>query len=332
MALQFCATAMFAEDQDEQIYCEVSSMNFAWGYQHDGVFIDPKGSIGEYKYELDDSRWIPNRSDTHTLTELQEKYRPGRRQIGKVCPEQLLWMREQLNAVRYSPLSNLVDTGTRDGPTENTQCWIFLSDREVAQRVGLRERGTLESHNLASAAPALANWLEAVAEDARSKVHIPLKSQGCISYPPSLHQTRDESLVQSEQMRDQALRTLVTAAGLRCQMQEGHVSYVEGTNFRHHAETGTYDTLFDTLDFEKGTGRMVGIDSVRKVKPSVGPAGIVIEDEDSARIGTSRVMTVVPYKMGGQNRFPAITTTTMPSGVGVIVTQHIGSCTVIPRP
>ena len=77
------ASAAVAEQPVQQVVCEVSHVNAAWGFQHSGVYIDPTGSIGEFKYSADDSRSVPNRGQPMTQEELREKYRPGRRTIGK---------------------------------------------------------------------------------------------------------------------------------------------------------------------------------------------------------------------------------------------------------
>jgi hypothetical protein len=95
-----------AAEPEQQVVCEVSYLNHAWGFQHAGVYIDPKGSIGEFNYSAADSQWAPNRGQVMTQGDLREKYRPGHRIIGKVCPKQMIWLRDELNEVRYAASSN----------------------------------------------------------------------------------------------------------------------------------------------------------------------------------------------------------------------------------
>lgn len=314
----------------QQVVCEVSHVNFAWGYQHAGVYIDPKGSIGEFRYSAEDSQWRPNRGQSMTQEDLREKYRPGRRTIGQVCPDQMIWLREQLNAVRYSPSSKPVHAASDSGASI-TQCWMFASDTDQGQHVSLRETGDFESRNLAEAAPALANWIEAVAQDARANAHIPATSKGCIAYPESLHQQYDETIQQTDEDRARAIKILTSAEGLRCRMGNGHWTAVTGTKFEERPTPENYELNYFRLNVERGDGRAFGIgDEVHEVRVKVTSIGVVLEDfpMDGQE---ARTTTVVPYRIANQNRFPAVVHGVMYDSTGMISTTYVGSCTVIPQ-
>lgn len=319
-----------AEVPEQRVACEVSHVNGAWGYQHLGVYIDPTGAIGEFNYSAEGSQWTPNRGEQMTEGDLRDRYRPGRRVIGKVCPDQMAWLRNQLNIVRYSPSSKPTH-GSSDGGVQYTQCWMFESDGDPGQHILLRETGDIESRNLAEAAPALANWIEAVASDARRDAHIPAKSKGCIAYPESLHQQYDETVHQSEEGRDRAMKTLTSAEGLRCRMGEGHWSAVYGTKFEQRATPENFELNYFRLNFESGDGRAFGIgDEVHEVRARVTTTGVVLEDYpiDGQE---ARTTTVVPYRIGSQNRFPAVVHGVMYDSSGLVTTTYVGSCIVIPR-
>lgn len=319
-----------AAEVAQQVVCEVSYLNHAWGFQHSGVYIDPTGSIGEFNYSADDSQWAPNRGQPLTQSDLREKYRPGHRVIGKVCPAQMIWLRDELNKVRYSPSSKPTHRASDSG-AQFTQCWMFESDSAPGQHVRLRETGDFESRNLAEAAPALANWIEAVVQDARDNAHIPLSAKGCIAYPESLHQQYDETVHQSDEDRERAMKLLVSAEGLRCRMGEGRWFNVYGTKFEQRPTPENFEINYYQLDLQSGDGRVSdGGNEVQTVRARVSDIAVVLEDNpmDGQEIRTT---TVVPYRIGGQNRFPAVMHEVLYDSSGLVATTYVGSCTVIPR-
>lgn len=329
-ALAVLSVQEFAAAAEQQVVCEVSHVNFAWGHQHAGVYIDPKGSIGEFKYGAEDSQWRPNRGQPMSQESLREKYKPGRKTIGQVCPDQMKWLGDQLNAVRYSPSSKPIQAASDSG-IQSTQCWLFSSESSEGQHIMLRETGDLETRNLAESAPALANWLEAVAQDARANAHIPAGSRGCIAYPESLHQQYDETVQQSEEDRARAMKALTSAGGLRCRMGDGHWAAITGTTFEQRPTPETYELNYFQLDIERGDGRAFGIgDEVHEVRARVTTTGVVLEDfpMDGQE---ARTTTVVPYRIGNQNRFPAVVHGVMADSSGLISTTYFGSCIAIPR-
>ncbi len=324
------STTGIAAETGQQVICEVSHVNAAWGFQHSGIYIDPTGSVGEFRYAAEDSRSVPNRGQPMTQVDLRNKYQPGRRAIGQVCPARMIWLREQLNDVRYAPASKPTHASF-DAGMQFTQCWLFESESKPGQHVLLRETGDFESRNLAEAAPALANWIEAVARDARDKAHIPAHSKGCIDYPESMHQQYDQTVHQSDQDREQAMKALTTAGGLRCQMGKGQWFGVSGTNIEQRPTPENFELNYFQLDLESGAGRAFGVgDETHAVHARVTPIGIVLEDHpmDGQELRTT---TVVPYRIGGQNRFPAVMNEALFDSSGLVATTYVGSCIAIPR-
>lgn len=322
--------AVSTEQAAQQIVCEVSHVNAAWGFQHSGVYINPSGSIGEFKYSAADSRSVPNRGQTMSQSDLREKYRPGGRIIGKVCPEQMIWLRDQLTAIRYSPSSKPTHAAF-DAGVQFTQCWIFASETAPGQHVLLRETGDFESQNLAESAPALANWLEAVARDARDNAHGPAQAKGCIAFPESLHQQYDQTVQQSEDDQNRAMEILRSAVGLRCQMGNGQWFGVYGTSIEQRATPENPELNYFQLSTVTGKGRSTGAgNDLHDVRISVTPTSIILEDTPMDGQAT-RTTTVVPYMIGGQKRFPAVVHDAMFATSGLVATTYVGTCTVIPR-
>lgn len=296
-----------------------------------GVYIDPTGTVGEFNYSAKDSQWASNRGAPLTQSELREKFRPGNRVLGKVCADQMIWLRDELNKVRYSPISKPTPAAS-DAGRQSTHCWMFESEGEPGQSVRLRETGDFESHNLAETAPTLANWLEAVAQDARNDAHIPLNMKGCIAHPESLNQQYDETLEQTPEDRDRALKMLVASEGFRCRMGEGRRFDVYGTKSEQRSTPENFEMNYFQLDVQAGEGRVAdGGREAQKVKVSTNVAGVVLEDNpmDNQEV---RTMTVAPYRIGGQDRFPAVMHEILSDTGGLIATIYVGSCTVIPKP
>jgi hypothetical protein len=266
-----------------------------------------------------------------TQSELREKYRPGGRVIGKVCPDQMIWLRDQLNAIRYSPSSKPTHAAS-DAGVQFTQCWMFVSDDAPGQHVLLRETGNFESHNLAEAAPALANWIEAVARDARNSAHVPAHAKGCIAYPESLHQQYDHTVHQSEDDQSRAMNLLKSAEGLRCQMGKGQWFNVYGTEIEQRPTPENYELNYFQMNIEGGNGRSTGAGrDVHDVRIRVTPTSVILEDSPLDGQAT-RTTTVVPYMIGRQNRFPAVVNDAMFDTSGLVATTYVGTCTVIPHP
>ncbi len=330
VALGLLSDLSLAEDSSSQIVCEVSHVNAAWGFQHSGVYIDPEGAIGEFSYTEGDSRSVPNRGQPMTQGELREKYRPGRRVIAQVCPAQMSWLRDQLNSVRYSP-SSKPEHGSSDGGVQFTQCWMFESEKSAGQHVLLRETGDFRSHNLGEGAPALANWIESVVRDAKDNAHIPMSSKGCIAFPVSLHEQYDATVEQSDEDRNRAMSVLKAAEGLRCQMGKGQWFNVSGTSIDQRPTPENFELNYFKLDLDRGTGRAFGVgDEVHEVHARITPIAVVLEDNpmDGQELRTT---TIVPYRMGGQNRFPAVMNEVLFDSSGLVATTYVGSCVAIPR-
>ena len=68
-----------AAEPAQQVACEISGLNHAWGFQYMGVYIDPTGTVGEFNYSSKDSQWASNRGEPLTQSDLRVKYRPGNR-------------------------------------------------------------------------------------------------------------------------------------------------------------------------------------------------------------------------------------------------------------
>ena len=72
------ACSLFDQDSkpeiDQNILFESEYVNWAWGYQHSGGYIDKNGDVFSYNYAPSDGQWRPEDWEHPTETELLEKY------------------------------------------------------------------------------------------------------------------------------------------------------------------------------------------------------------------------------------------------------------------
>ena len=113
-------------------------------------------------------------------------------------------------------------------------------------------------------------------------------------------------------------------------MGEGRRFDVTGTQFSQRPTPETFESNYYGLDFGKGTGHLAsGSSEVYAVTARVNAIGAVLEDYplDGQWM---RTMTVVPYKMGHQERFPAAMHEVAYDDSGLTATIYVGACAAIP--
>ena len=75
---------------ETKVYFENSYTNFAEGYQHSGIYVDPQGNVYSYGYQSADTPWSPKQTDSPSEQEIEEKYSQGRKLIRKIVAQELL--------------------------------------------------------------------------------------------------------------------------------------------------------------------------------------------------------------------------------------------------
>jgi hypothetical protein len=305
------ASSAFAHDA---IYCEVSSFNFAWGRQYDGVAIDANGAVALFQYDfvknprvaIHGANWF-----TPTRRELEKRYEPGRRIVGKLCPDRPAWLRDQLDRVRTADHSALVDTRTRDGPNSETHCFVFQPGQDVGAYVFLQESGTMESHSLSPAAPRLTNWLHAVSEEAQRRVKLPAKDASCIDDPPLTDEIYPDP---SAEVRRRALEDLQATPRLHCQFAKDNPE-----------EPANLSVIFD-LDFASRRGNAEMFGQRHSVRIDTGIAGLLLTDVDAEKNTESDVVTILPYRNDGREHYPALKQEIYLHDEGPTIVRYTGEC------
>lgn len=149
-------------------YCERSYTNFAWGYQHNGIYVDAEGNLYSYSYQRTDKPWDPKQAEAPTAQELEDKYNHNRKLIRKIEPQEWQAKLKLLAEASKGHLSKRKQSGADMG-SNVCQCYVLDEANNRYKQVELRVQGDWSYENLAPSAKALANWLEALHEAANKK-------------------------------------------------------------------------------------------------------------------------------------------------------------------
>lgn len=143
-------------------YCELSTTNHAWSYRHDGIYVDPQGTVFRFEHGPGDQALLRVPADSLTEQALLARFAPGRRPVGTAVPPAEMAQRyRQAVEARDGKRSEGVNRGADMGATVR-RC--FLPDAAgVYREVFLREDGDWEQENQAPAAVSLSRWLDSLA-------------------------------------------------------------------------------------------------------------------------------------------------------------------------
>lgn len=166
LSVSFSTPAQKAAAQSPKIYCERSYTNFAWGYQHHGIYVDPAGNLYRYSYQPKDKPWSPKQEAAPTAEELEEKYSHGRKLIRKLAPQE--WQ-DKSNLVAAASKGKLSERRQRGADMGANVCRCYVAEGQGFKQVELQVQGDWSYENLAPSAKLLANWLESLYTEAEKK-------------------------------------------------------------------------------------------------------------------------------------------------------------------
>jgi hypothetical protein len=316
---------------DSEVYCEVSSVNFAWVPEYGGTVIDATGTLALFNYDFHKSPGDTDRLHganwlTPTRQELAERFRPGRRVVGKLCAERRLWLRDQLAAIRTAGQSRAVDMQSRDGPTAHTHCFVFGTGQDRATFVLLQDFGTTETHSLSPSAPQLANWLNAAAAEARRRAELPAKQHSCVDAPPPL----TAPSYPDTPARRRAMEELKTVQRLHCEFADGNSTEVNGEQNGNHSAPARLSVVFTDLNSAAHRGRAEMFGAAYSVRVDISTVGLVLTNMDAERRNLSDVVTIVPYRVDDREIYPAVKQEILAHNYGAIATRYTGQCAPLP--
>ncbi len=154
-----------SEDSSTQTYLfEVEYINFAWGYQHGGFYIDKTGNVFRYKYGLNDDPWKPASYDHFSGDELAEKYRHSKTLCDKIDHNTLQKQRRLIFSAAEGSYSDSTNVGN-DGGGLSYIGYIYESESDSYRPIILELKGDWEYKNESEAAKSMVTWLKTVCQN-----------------------------------------------------------------------------------------------------------------------------------------------------------------------
>jgi hypothetical protein len=139
----------------QKFLCEQTYMNFAWGFQSSGLYIDADGGV----YAFTPQRGKGNEPETLSEEELTARYATGRRLLRTLPAAQVAEMAALIPQTAKGPYSPRKQEGADMGG-KVTSCYVFEATSQRYRPIMLTTTGDWSNRNLSPAAARLANWVE----------------------------------------------------------------------------------------------------------------------------------------------------------------------------
>jgi hypothetical protein len=149
----------------QPFFCERSHTNFAWSYQHRGLYVDGGGQVFSFRHAREDRPLLQVHADSLTEQALLARYAPGRTRAGSVEAAE---MAERYRLVLQAREGARTERSRRGADMGATVRRCYLPDSGgVYREVFLRQTGDWEQANTSPAAAQLSRWLDSLALRAR---------------------------------------------------------------------------------------------------------------------------------------------------------------------
>jgi hypothetical protein len=160
-ALLYLVSGQSVTPIPQRFVCERSYSNFAWGYQHSGIYVDREGVV--YQFNVRVTRYPKlAQGPGWTESELDNKYGPDRKPLRTVPASELRAMYDLIPAAANGQLSKKVQAGADMGATVSA-CYLFDPVSQRYREVELEVAGDWKYRNVAPEATKLAAWLASLA-------------------------------------------------------------------------------------------------------------------------------------------------------------------------
>lgn len=155
-----CSDASTDPDQagSTTVYLEREYVNWAWGYAHNGWFLDPAGNIISYDIAKSGTAWVPSASGYYTEEELEAKMH-HRDTLRGVVPLDTVKLLDRLALASLGgTYSDTVCPGADMGALIYS-CYVYRADSSKFRHVVLRVDGDCRYQNTSDAARELSDWM-----------------------------------------------------------------------------------------------------------------------------------------------------------------------------
>jgi hypothetical protein len=145
---------------EQKFLCERSYINFAWGYQHSGTYVDSKGGVYRYKAGR---QVTPKQKRALTEVELEAKYAQGRTLLRTVPTDDFGQIRRLIAEASKGSYSEKVQRAADAGATV-VSCYLYDENAKTYREIELDVRGDWSYHNVSPAARQLTEWLTTISK------------------------------------------------------------------------------------------------------------------------------------------------------------------------
>lgn len=149
---------------NQKILFEVEYVNGAWGWVHNGRYIDNSGSLYSYSYPFNvnyEDRWNPQRNGIYTESELFEKFNHSKEFVKQIDCNELTQMANLIPAASQGKLSDPVGV-MADAGSLRYKGYLYDESKNEYIVVILREERDRYIENLSPAATIIVDWLISV--------------------------------------------------------------------------------------------------------------------------------------------------------------------------
>ncbi|NOX87789.1 MAG: hypothetical protein GXO77_02105 [Calditrichaeota bacterium] len=144
---------------NRKYYFEIEYVNYAWGYQQRGIYIDDSGNVYSYKFDSGDKPQTPKSPPYYSGEELSEKYEHNKtfcRQLSKKLFEEKTKLIPLTMKAAYSDTTfPMADAGILA-----YKCYYFDKSNDRYLEIILKVKGDMSYKNLSPEAELLVEWLE----------------------------------------------------------------------------------------------------------------------------------------------------------------------------
>jgi hypothetical protein len=144
--------------KNQDYYFEVQYLNFAWGYNHHGLYIDKDGNCFSYKFNSNVEPWQHKSDSGFTKVELENKFSQNKEFKIKIDDKTL---NDKINLISLAKAGKLTDGQhiCADFGAITYIAYEFDKKDSLYKPIYLYQAGDLAFKNLSVAANTLYRWL-----------------------------------------------------------------------------------------------------------------------------------------------------------------------------
>jgi hypothetical protein len=154
-----CSDKTAPPQAQQQIYYEVESVNYAYGYQHHGYYIDQRGGVHSYSFAGTGEMWRDSASRSFSEQTLMKKFSHHDSLLVMADRDSVLWSYDLLKEAMTGTTTDTIKAGADRGSV-SYNVYVFDPGVGMYQRVTLREEGDWSFHNQSPGAIQLVEWLK----------------------------------------------------------------------------------------------------------------------------------------------------------------------------